>query len=246
MADDRYIWCRNCDAIHHATPFDRAPVYALHAGEAAETTANDWRDFMARHDGHRLEPMIATGGDYYPNGSAGDPMSVRYLEVSNGSDTLLLRRSRTSIAEPFHYILVEGRLIESGASLHIQEEAICKEMKRHFSWAPCAPLNDEKIAHFVGLFREVVSTLDPDHARSTEYSCTDGNVSYCELDDATVAALLAKCRGYFEPTELESLRRFIETHRQSDDVMVMVKRRAVTVEKLPEHSPPQTYAFYRR
>jgi hypothetical protein len=236
MGDDRYIWCRNCGAIHHVTPFDRAPVYTFHGGEAAETAANDWRDFMARHDGHRLEPMVATGSDYYPNGSAGDPMSIRYLEVSNGSDTLLLRRGRTSITEPFCYMVIDGRLIESGASLHVQEEAIRKEMKRHFSWALCAPLDDEKIAHFVRLFREVVSALDPDHARATECSCADGNMSYCELDDATVAALLAKCRGYFEPRELESLRRFIETHRQSDDVMAVVKRRAVTVEKLPDHS----------
>jgi hypothetical protein len=241
MADDRYIWCRNCGAIHHVTPFDRAPVYAPNGGEAAETTANDWRDFMARHDGHRLEPMAATGSDYYPSGSAGDPMSVRYLEVSNGSDTLLLRRSRTSISEPFHYVIVDGCLIESGANLDIQNEAIAKEMKRHFPWAPSAPLDDEKIARFVDLFREVVSELDPDRARETEYSPLDDNVSYCELDDATVAALLGKCCDHFEPSERELLRRFIETHRRADDVMAVIKRRAVMVEKRSEHSVPPTH-----
>ena len=38
--------------------------------------------------------------------------------------------------------------------------------------------------------------------------------------------------------------RYIWCH--SDDVMAVVKRRPVTVEKIPEHPAPQTYAFYRR
>jgi hypothetical protein len=97
MGNDRYIWCRNCGAVYHVTPFDRAPMYALNDGEVVEMRANDWREFMARHSGHRLESMVSTGSDYYPNGSAVDPMNVRYLEVSNGTDTLLLRRTRTSI-----------------------------------------------------------------------------------------------------------------------------------------------------
>jgi hypothetical protein len=245
MGNDRYIWCRNCGAVYHVTPFDRAPMYALNDGEVVEMRANDWREFMARHSGHRLESMVSTGSDYYPNGSAVDPMNVRYLEVSNGTDTLLLRRTRTSIEEPFRYAIVDGRLIESGATLGVQEEAIRKEMKLHFSWAPAAPLQDEKIDHFVGLFREVVNELDPDRA-AAEYSCADDNVVYCELDAATIDALIAKCRAYFQPAEIESLRRFVETHRESDDVMAVVKRRAVAVEKRSEHPAPQAYAFYRR
>jgi hypothetical protein len=246
MVNDRYIWCRNCGAIHHVTPFDRAPMYALNGDEVAETPANDWREFMARHNGHRLESLAATGSDYYPNGSAVDPMSVRYFEVSNGSDTWLLRRSRASMEEPFRYALVDGRVIESGACLAVQEEAIRKEMKLHFSWAPAAPLHDEKIDRFIGLFREVVNELDPDRAGTAEYSCTEENVAYCELDIATIDALMTKCRPYFQPAEIESLRRFVEAHRESDDVMAVVKRRAVEVGKRSEHPAPELYAFHRR
>ena len=245
MVNDRYIWCRNCGAIHHVTPFDRAPMYALNGGEVVETPANDWREFMARHNGHRLESLTATGSDYYPSGSAADPMSVRYFEVSNGSDTLLLRRTRVSIKEPFRYAIVDGRLIERAASLGVQEEAIRKEMKLHFSWAPGAPLHDEKIDQFVDLFREVVNELDPDRVGAAEYSCMDENVAYCELDAETVDALMTKCRTYFRPAEIESLRRFVDAHRESDDVMAVVKRRAVEVEMRSEHPAPQAYTFYR-
>lgn len=231
MDNDRYVWCRNCDAIHRVSSFDRVPLYGFADGEVQEAVANDWRDFMARHAGHKLEPMIATGSDYYPDGSAIDPMSVRYVEISNGNDTLLLRRSRSSIEDPYSYTVVSGRLIQSGVSLDVQEDAIRKEMKLHFSWAPSAPLRDDRIAHFVELFREVVSEIDPDRARESEYSYTDDNVSYCELDAATIDALMAKCSRYFLPIELESIRCFVEAHRQGDDVMALVKRRAVTIEQ---------------
>jgi len=33
MDNGRYIWCRNCGAIHHVTAFDRYPIYALEGGE---------------------------------------------------------------------------------------------------------------------------------------------------------------------------------------------------------------------
>ncbi len=186
---------------------------------------------MARHAGHKLEPMTATGNSYYPNGSAIDPMNARYIEISNGNEILLLRSSRSSIENPFSYEVVNGRLIQSGVSLEVQEDAIRKEMKLHFSSAPSAALKDDKIAHFLTVFREVVSEIDPDSAREKGYSYTDDNVTYCELDIPTIDALMARCSRFFLPIELATLRRFVETHRQGDDVMALVKRRAVTVEQ---------------
>jgi hypothetical protein len=123
MDNDRYIWCRTCGAIHHATPFDRAPIYAFTGGEVQEIPANEGRDFMRRHAGHRLEPMRETGNDHYANGLAFDPMSVRYIEVSNGKDILLLRRSRSSIEEPLGYEIVNGQLIQTGVTLEVQDRA---------------------------------------------------------------------------------------------------------------------------
>src|SRR5581483_5133456 len=131
MDNSRYIWCRKCGAIHHVSDFDRFPVYPGADDEDA-LLADDWRDFMARHAGHRLEPMRATGKDHFPSGSRCDPMAPAYLEVSNGAETLLLRRSRKSIEAPLDYEIVKGELVENGASLEIQEQAIRKEMKLHF------------------------------------------------------------------------------------------------------------------
>jgi hypothetical protein len=230
MVNDRYIWCRSCGAIHRVTQFDRSPIYALAGGEGVETPANDWRDFMDRHAGHKLEPLVATGDDYSPKGARFDPMSVRYIEVSNGAETLLLRRSRSSIEEPVCYEIVDGRVVQTGLSLEVQADAIRKEMKLHFRWAPAAPMEDEKIAHFVSIFREVVSEIDAHGTRATEYSDTDPNVTYCALDSGIIDKLMAKCSRYFHPDEINCLRRFVESHRDGGDVMALVKRRVLSVE----------------
>jgi hypothetical protein len=231
MANGKFIWCRRCGEVHRVTSFDRAPVFEFSTGEVAETPVDDWRDFMGRHAGHKLEPLVGTSNTYAPHGASVDPMAIAYIEASNGKDRILLRRSRRSIDEPVRYEIFDGRLNESGLSLEIQEVEIRKEMRLHHRWPPSGPLPEEKIDLFISLFREVARNLDPQGVRTSEYSYSDENVCYGHLDSDAVAALLAKCRDRFSPSELESLRRFVESHRDGCDVMALVKRRSVSVEQ---------------
>jgi hypothetical protein len=229
MGKGKYIWCRNCGAIHHVTSFDRSPLFTLAADELQESLADDWRDFMAQHAGHRLEPLSATGNDYVPSGSAVDPMSVAYIEASNGNETLLLRRSRRSIEEPVRYEIMKDQRVETGLSLEVQENEIRKEMRLHFSWAQAAPLEDGKIDLFLALVREVARELDPHSLTTTEYSYTDDNISYAQLSSSLVDTLMTKCSGHFLPTELVALRRFVDSHREGCDVMALIKRRSISI-----------------
>jgi hypothetical protein len=116
-------------------------------------------------------------------------------------------------------------------SLEIQEQAIRKEMKLHFRWSPAAPLSDEQISRFVSLFRQIVSGIDPADAQDGLRSDRDEDVSYCRLDAASIENLIESCGSCFPPAELASLRRFIETHSAADDVMALLKRRAVAVQQ---------------
>lgn len=230
MVNGNFIWCRRCNLAHRVTPFDRIPIFEFSAGEVAERPADDWRDFMARHAGHTLEPLASTGSDYSPGGSADDPMAVVFIETRHGQGEVLLRRSRRSIDEPVRYEVVDGRLGENRWSLEIQECAIRKEMLLHHRW-PCGTCPaEEKIDLFISLLRDIVSRLDPQSVCVTEYSYIDDNISYGRLDSAAVSALLAQCRQWFSDSELESLRSFVESHSDGGDVMAVVKRRLVTVE----------------
>ena len=195
-----------------------------------ETAANDWRDFMAHHAGHRLEPLKSTGSSVFAKGAAFDPMNIAYIQVSNGEETMLLKRSRSSVERPFAYEIVSGKLVESEPNLEIQDDAIRKEMKLHFSWAPAVPLTDDQIKIFVGLFRETIQQVDPAELSANEYFDTDDHAGYCALASGLVDELLEKCREHFSLSQIAALRRFIESHRDGCGVMTLMKRTVVAIE----------------
>jgi hypothetical protein len=205
-------------------------VYVVVAGGVEETPADDWRRFVQQHANHKLEALKATGEKYFASGSAVDPMSVAYLEVTDGNDHFLLRRSRKSIEEPLKYELVQGRIVETGVILAVREDEIKKEMKYHFTWAPAPVLDDDRIDLFIGLLKEVVKSLDPKAVQISEVSYLDDRLSYGRLDQGVIDALIAKCTRYFLPIELESIQRFVERHRDGCDVMTLVLRRELSVE----------------
>lgn len=228
MDKARYIWCRNCGAIHHVSPFDRSPMYHVGGGEVQEIPVDDWRSFMDRHAGHRLEPLEATGNTFFPRGSAYDPMNVGYVQVTNGKEIVLLRRSRPSIEQPLVYEIVDGSSLQTEMRLEIQSDAIRKEMQRHFSWAPSMPLTDDQINLFLTMFGEVIQSLDPETLSTDEYSDGDDQTSYCKLPLSVIDELIEKCDGYYSPIELAALRQFAEGHRDASDVMALIKRSTIT------------------
>ena len=232
MVDEKFIRCCVCDAIHHVSPFDKAPVYDCRGSQVEERASDDWRAFMERHAGHRLQPLKASGETFFPHGLPLDPMSVGYVEVTNGHDRYLVLRRRKSIQEPMSYQLIPGRLVETGVQVEVQEKEIKKEMKNHFSWAPATCPADDEINAFTALFQEVIQTLEPRRIRISECSYSDNGVSYGLLDDPTVELLMDKCAVYFLPDQLRSLRRFVNAHRNGCGVMTLVIRRRMTVESL--------------
>lgn len=229
MANDKFIWCRHCDAVHHVTCFDKAPLYALIGGEIEERPANDWRQFMIQHEGHRLEALRRVGEKHFPNGSGIDPINVGYFEVTNGRDRLLLRQCRKSIDDPVCFEPIAGRLIDRGVTLTVQEKEIKKEMTRHFQWPSGRPPSDEKIDLFLDLFKDLVAVLDPAEVEVGAYSYTDDSLAYGVLDAGTIEKLLARCARYFNLEELQELRDFIHDHLDGCDVMSLVMHRQMAI-----------------
>ena len=101
-------------------------------------------------------------------------------------------------------------------------------MKHHFDGAQFA---DEKIDGSISLVREVVTEIEPSSLRVSGYSATDSNVAYGLLGETEVDALMAKCAVQFEDADVESIRRFMEAHRENSAVMTVLMRRHVAIEQ---------------
>jgi hypothetical protein len=230
MDNAKFILCRNCGAVHHVTAFDKAPNYFVVAGAVQENHADDWRNFMNRHAGHGLEALKALGALYFPEGSAADPMAVGYLEVTNGHRNFLLRRSRRSINDPLTFEPIEARFGEPVVVLEIQEREIRKELKLRFGHVFGHVLSDAKVDLFIALFRDAVSQVDARVVTVTEPSYANDNISYAALETHTKDCLLQQCARQFTSSEVETLRRFIETHSDGSDVMTLLLRRQVPIE----------------
>lgn len=233
MLSDKFLWCRRCDAVHHVTSCDRAPRYNYNEytdSELDEIPADDWRAFMKEHEGHRLEPLEASGEKYFCQGPMSDPMGVAYIEVTNGRDHLLLRQSRKSIAEPLRFELTRDRLIDQGVTVGIQDSEIKKEMRHHFKWSG-GPFEDQKIDLFIQLLRNVVTDLEPRAIEVAGFCSEDHNVSFGSLQAEVIESLMAECALCFQPQELDDIRRFIDSHREPSDVLALVMRRQLKVEQ---------------
>ena len=230
MVSDRFIWCRNCDAVHHVTSCDRAPQYVYVEGGVEEIPGDDWRTFMKQHEGHRLEPLKASGEKQFCQSSMSDPMGVAYIEVTNGRDHLLLRQSRANIAEPLSFEVTRGRLVDQGLTVCIQDSEIKKEMRCHFKWYADA-FDDQKIDLFVQLFRDVVTVIEPETIEVAGFFSKDDNVTFGLLPADVIELLMAKCSSYFQPRELDDIRRFIDSHGEPCDVLALVMRRQLKIEQ---------------
>jgi hypothetical protein len=229
MVSDRFIWCRNCDAVHHVTSCDRAPQYLYVDGEVDEIPSDDWRAFMKQHEGHRLEPLTSSGEKFICQGSISDPMGVAYVEVTNGCDHLLLRQSRKNIAEPLDFELTRGRLVDQGVTVCIQDGAIKKEMRCHFQWYADS-FNDQKIDLFVQLFSDLVRVIEPGAIEVAGVCLEDDNITFGLVPAEIIELLMAKCARYFQSPELDDIRRFIDSHREPCDVLALIMRRQLKVE----------------
>jgi hypothetical protein len=223
MVGDRFIWCCTCNEVHHVTPFDEAPRYQWDHGEQIELPMDDRRAFMRRHSGHRLEGLRSVGERYFPSGSLWDPMKVGYLEVTNGTESFVLRSVRHEIEEPLHFELIRGRLRPAEMTVSIRENELRKEMRHHFPWRLSEKLDNEQIELFIAFFEEVVRELDPRYLELRGFD-GDGSALCGVLSAASVERLMQSCRTRFDPATVSGLRRFVDTHRDGVMTLRIVKR----------------------
>jgi hypothetical protein len=110
MSNQRFLYCHNCNAVHHVTPYHTAPIFEIDGIEIQEIPRDDCREFLDRHSGHRIGELIGTDEEHREQGRFVDPMRVNHFGVTDGRETFLVRSFRTSIAEPLKYRVLPRQL----------------------------------------------------------------------------------------------------------------------------------------
>jgi hypothetical protein len=111
MLSDRFLYCRDCNEVHHVTPFDTAPIYVLEDRSVRQIPVDDLQSFRDRHFGHKLEELTSVPETDVRLGQLVDPMKTGYVEVTNGRDFFVLRSFRRDIADPLSYELLPRQLV---------------------------------------------------------------------------------------------------------------------------------------
>jgi hypothetical protein len=110
MSTHRFLHCRDCNAVHHITAFDRAPVFEMDGLEIRETAQNDRRAFLDLHLDHSIGELNSVEESRGEGGAFVDPMEVNYVEVTDGREFFTLRSFRKSIADPMSYEVLPRQL----------------------------------------------------------------------------------------------------------------------------------------
>lgn len=207
-----FLLCRPCGLLH--------PVLA----SSDEADREDLAAFRTRHGRHRLEHVDGIPGSALFDGPAWNPMSDRWLRVTAGSDTLVVRSWRPALCEPRRHELVAAAPRVTDC-VEIDEPLIRHALERHFHPHVLQAATRELI---VETTRALVATLDPGDVVTSFDDPSCANASIGPLPHATADALLNRCATRLDPWTLDRLRRFISEHRLEDGALAVRVRRVLS------------------
>lgn len=110
MSNQRFLYCHDCNAVHHVTPHNAAPIFEIDGTEIQEIARDDCGEFLDRHAGHRIGELTGVDEEHREQDGFVDPMRVNHVGVTDGRETFVVRSFRTNIAEPLTYELLLRQL----------------------------------------------------------------------------------------------------------------------------------------
>jgi hypothetical protein len=82
-----------------------------------------------------------------------------------------------------------------------------------------------KLDRFVSVVRDVVSQLNPNQLTIAFDDAEDPAVSVARMPDETYQELLARCAEIFDPSEFDTLTKFLQSNRYEDGLLALRVRR---------------------
>lgn len=218
----RFVGCRPCGVM--------TPIQLPDPGdseETIETYLDDWYGFFAAHGLHGLVELHCAVGAPLCGGPIWDPMAPFLFEVSGGSETFLVRATRTSIAEPRRYAFSPGSLQAEPAGVELDATDVRRALGMELApeSVPETQIED--------LLRAVYASLDGLDADAVEIAfedVDDPEVGVAALPDPALQRILDAAAGIFAPGARDRVERFLLENRGEDGLLALrVRRRAVAL-----------------
>lgn len=188
----RFLACRTCLRLTRVAP-DLPPD-------------DDEPPFETAHAGHRLEPVTRLGDAFLSDRPAWDPMATTYIEVTNGSEVLLVRSGRRSVEDPVERVLLPGRLRLERVTVEFESGLIERALDAHFF--PHA-LRPGKVQRFLQILDDLCRQVDADDLEVVFDSAEEPHVHYARLPTPLRQELLSRCAAVFDTWERERLQNFL-------------------------------------
>ena len=90
IGNDRFLYCRDCNEVDKATPYERAPIYDRQGSRVRGIPTDDRRQFTGRYIGHTVEELSSVAEDWLDSRDAIDPMAEIYMVAANERDFIVL------------------------------------------------------------------------------------------------------------------------------------------------------------
>ncbi|HEX7408194.1 MAG TPA: hypothetical protein VF515_11180 [Candidatus Binatia bacterium] len=213
------VGCRDCGVLvlhpatcHTTTPPDEA---------SEEFIAAFWR-FVADHQSHAITWLQRHGTEVASDRALWDPMATITFEATDGHQVYLVNGGRAAVEEPRIYRFAPGTLDVTNSEILIDDRDLRRGLDVTFY--PHA-LRLTKLDRFVSVVRDVVSHLNPDALTVAFDDAEDPAVSVARMPDETYQELLARCAEIFDPSEFDTLTKFLQSNRYEDGLLALRVRR---------------------
>lgn len=217
------IRCIQCNEVMNATEWDSCPEYIWDSGEIKEIEMSDKKAFLQKHKRHEIEELTPVSTPVSDKPYI-EPIKTCYFEATNGNETFLIKRWRSTIDSPFAYEIIGGRIETSTGKVQVQTDAIEKQMRIDND----SHISEEKVGDFIKVVQSETEKLDPEKLEISAEGDTP-LVSYYKLDNDCVDRILTRCQHEFEQRELDLLRDFVLRHNQCNDVMTLVVEKRLSI-----------------
>lgn len=214
------LYCATCGEVRSLSATEAAPSYALHGDEWEEIPAEAEQNstsFLQDHSPHALCVLEKKADRFHADRPVWDPFRIAYEEVTDGTETFLLKSWRTSLDEPRQYELLHGSL-DITTQVHLPGQPLSTTLASVFC------LSAPQVRLLIAAFQSSVRALPAQEFVPAYCSADNPQLSFVYLTEQHLQHLLRGCqtdRFSIEPAQMWD---FLISHQQEEELSVEVRQ----------------------